>query len=198
MVGKKALPTLPDYRMTNLRLLNKYEEITFNKLRSTIANEAHVFAKVRLADVFSISGSGLDDREYSYCLKSHFDFLVTDKKYMPLFSVEYDGMQHKSNTKQIENDKLKDSLCEKFKHPILRINSKYIDRQYKGIDVLTYFIDVWFLEEAFYDAQETGIVPYDEPFDASSIFDDGKGKKWPYWISSEIQVQIHNCTKTKE
>lgn len=183
--------------MTNLRLLNKYEEITFDKLKSTVTNEAHVFAKVRLADVFPITGSGLDNREYSYCFKSHFDFLVTDKNYMPLFSVEFDGWQHKTNAKQVENDKLKDSLCERFEHAILHINSKYIDREYKGIDLLTYFIDVWFLEESFYDAQEKGIIPYDEPFDACSIFDDGKGKKWPYWISSDIQVQIQQLYKQK-
>jgi hypothetical protein len=184
--------------MTNLRLLNKYEEITLDKLKSSVENEAHVFAKVRLADVFSITGSGINEKEYSYCLKAHFDFVVTDKNYMPLFSVEYDGGQHRTNAKQIENDKLKDSLCEQFKHPILRINSRYIDREYKGIDLLTYFIDVWFLEEAFYDAQEKGIIPYDEPFDACSIFDGGKGNKWPYWISSEIQIELQKLYRLKK
>lgn len=184
--------------MNNLRLLNKYEEITFEKLQNSVEREAHVFAKVRLADVFPINESGIDDKEYSYCLKAHFDFLITDKNYMPLFSVEYDGKQHKFNKKQIENDNLKDSLCEKFKHPILRINSKYIDREYKGIDLLTYFVDIWFLEKSFYDAQEKGIIPYNEPFDASTIFDIGNKNKWPYWISSNIQIEIQNIYKQKK
>lgn len=184
--------------MTNLRLLNRYEEITFDKLKSAIESNAHVFAKVRLADVFPISGSGIAAEEYSYCLKAHFDFVVTDDNYMPLFSVEYDGKQHTTDVKQIKKDRLKDSLCEKFNHPILRINSNYINRKYKGIDLLTYFIDVWFLEEAFYEAQKNGIVPYDEPFDPCSFFDDGKGNRWPYWISSNIQVKIQNLYTSKK
>lgn len=184
--------------MSNLRLLNKYEELTFDKLKSAAENEAHVFAKVRLADVFPIAGSGLSSDEYSYCLKAHFDFIVTDKDYMPIFSVEYDGKQHRYDKKQIDNDKFKDSLCERFSHPILRINSRYIDREYKGIDLLTYFIDVWFLEEAFYDAQGKGMIPYDEPFDACSIFDDGKGNRWPYWISSDIQLKIQKLYRDKK
>ncbi len=176
--------------MATCRLVNQYEELTLDKLRGAIGHDAHVFAKVRLADVFPISGSGISDKEYSYCLKAHFDFLVVDKNYMPIFSVEYDGKQHRYNQQQIENDRLKNTLCEKFKHPILRINSKYINTEYKGIDLLTYFVDVWFLEEAFYDAQEKGIVPYDEPFDACSILDDGTGRSWPYWISSDVQLKL--------
>lgn len=176
--------------MDQLRLLNKYEEVTYGKLVNAVEADAHVFAKVRLADVFKISDSGISRNEYSYCLKAHFDFLVTDKDYMPVFSVEYDGKWHKENSAQVANDKLKDQLCEKFEHPLLRINSNYINREYKGIDLLTYFIDVWFLEKAFYEAQSKGVVPADEDFDACLILDDGKGRKWPYWISSGVQVKI--------
>lgn len=183
--------------MNNLRLLNKHEELTFEKLQESISNEAKVFSKVRLADVFPIIGSGINDQLYSYSLKAHFDFLIVDNNFYPLFAVEFDGKQHKSNIKQIENDSFKNTLCEKFQLPLLRINSKYIDRKYKGIDLLTYFVDVWFLETAFYEAQQKGIIPLDEPFDACMFINNGKNQKWPYWISSEIQLKMQQFYKDK-
>ncbi|MCO7222701.1 DUF2726 domain-containing protein [Pleionea sp. CnH1-48] len=178
--------------MSNLRLLNEYEEITFDRLEVGIGHSAHVFPKVRLADIFPIRNSGISNEEYSYCLKSHFDFLITDKNYLPLFSVEYDGSFHRLDKHQIENDKIKNAMCERFSHPILRINSLYITKEYKGIDLLTYFIDVWFFEKAFDDAQRSGVVSFDEVFDPCFIASDGKDRKWPYWLSSEIQVKIRS------
>src|SRR5262249_45263410 len=64
--------------------------------------------------------------------------------------------------------------------------------QYRGLDLLTYFVDVWFLQEAFDEAQRNGGVPYDEPFDPASIYSDGTqdGKRWPYWLSVDLQTRI--------
>jgi uncharacterized protein DUF2726 len=45
-------------------------------------------------------------------LKSHFDFVVTDRDYFPLFSVEYDGRQHKVDSKQVQRDLVKNGICE--------------------------------------------------------------------------------------
>ena len=69
--------------MSNLRLLNKYDELTFDKLELAVDLDAHVFSEVRLADIFPIKNSGINNEEYSCCLKAHFDFLVTDMNYMP-------------------------------------------------------------------------------------------------------------------
>jgi hypothetical protein len=74
------------------KLLNKYEEVTYEKLkRACEPNGAHVFPKVRVADTISLNGLDLSAHEFTYGLKSHFDFVVTDRDYFPLFSVEYDG-----------------------------------------------------------------------------------------------------------
>jgi hypothetical protein len=173
------------------RLLNKYEEITYDALSQVcISHGAHVFPKVRIADVFPLEGSGVSAIHYSYGLRAHFDFIVTDTNYAPLFSVEFDGPLHKVSEKQRGRDHLKNDLCESFNHSLLRINSNYLNKKYRGLDLLTYFVDAWFLSEAFSEAQQNGLVPYDEDFDISFIVYDGKheGKNFPYWLSLDIQL----------
>ena len=177
-----------------LRLLNYAEEITDDKLRS-VCDEfgARVFAKVRVADTLKIANSGISNEHYSFALKSHFDFVVTDQDSLPLFSVEYDGAYHKRNAKQIERDQLKNSICSQLDYPLLRINSRYIDRDYRGIDLLTYFTEVWFLKEKFFEAQESGqISPY-EIFDPAFVLSSPERKtKHPYWLTLDIQLEIQS------
>lgn len=184
----------------NSRLLNKYEEITYDALNEVCASVgARVFPKVRIADVFPLEGSGITSAHYSYGLRAHFDFLITNSNYDPLFSVEFDGPLHKTSTIQQGRDKLKNDLCEDFNHGLLRINSNYLNRKYRGLDLLTYFIEAWFLEAAFQEAQNNGIVPYDEDFDICFIAYDGKrdNKTFPYWLSLDIQLAFQKLHKEK-
>ena len=176
-----------------MRLLNKYEELTYDLLTKTCeTNGARVFPKVRLADIFQLANSGISNNHYHFGLCSHFDFVVTDKEYRPLFSVEFDGPLHKDSTRQQQRDALKNDLCEHFNHALLRINSKYLTPAYRGLDLLTYFVDAWFLERAFEEAQHNGIIPYDEPFDVNQIYSrsDQQSRKWPYWLTYDIQLAI--------
>jgi hypothetical protein len=172
-------------------IFNKYEEVTCFKLRKlTEQNGAHVFAKVRAADVCPISNSGLSDADYSFALKAHFDFVVTDRSFTPLFGVEFDGPLHRANP-QKQRDRRKDTICERFGFSLLRINSKYLDRQFRGLDLLTYFVDVWFMSTAFDEAQARGDVPYDADFDPAFIISDPERKeRFPYWISVDLQVRL--------
>jgi hypothetical protein len=175
------------------RLLNHSEEVTYESLtRVCESNGARVFPKVRLADVFAIEKSGLSSAHFSYCLRSHFDFLVTDKDYRPQFSVEFDGPLHKASAVQRQRDLLKNNLCEHFGHGLLRVNSKYLTPAYRGLDLLTYFVDAWFLAQAFDEAQKSGAIPYDEPFDITFIYStsDSNSKKWPYWLTLDIQAEM--------
>jgi hypothetical protein len=178
------------------RLLNKYEEVTYSKLKKICdENDAHVFAKVRVADAIPITNSGIPDKEFSFALKSHFDFLMTDNNYNPIFAVEFDGPYH-SNKVQKRRDVMKNELCDRFRLPLLRINANYLNREYRGFDLLTYFVEVWFLNVAFEEAQENGQIPWDEGFDPNLIISDGKSsKKWPYWLSADIQVAIQRIHK---
>jgi len=178
-----------------LRLLNKYEEVTYDALNQVCADVgAHVFPKVRIADVFGLDGSRISSSHYSYALKAHFDFVVTDSSYQPLFSVEFDGPSHKKDTVQQNRDVLKEDLCDSFDHGLLRINNRYLTKEYRGLDLLTYFVDAWFLEKAFFEAQRNGYVSYYETFDITFIYSGGSrnGKKWPYWLSIDLQLAIQD------
>lgn len=179
------------------RFLNSYEAVTYDKLRAvTEPVGAHVFSKVRLADVIPVNNSGISNEEFSFSLKSHVDFLVTNSDHNIQFCVEFDGPTHRQSA-QIRRDELKNQLLTKFQVPFIRINSRYLEDRYRGLDLLTYFVDVWFLAQAFNEAQERGQIPPEEMFDPTFIISDGQpnGKKWPYWISIELQADIQRMFK---
>jgi len=88
-----------------------------------------------VAATISLNGLDLSAHEFTYALKSHFDFVVTDRDYLPLFSVEYDGHQHKVDGKQVQRDLVKNGICEKSNYPLLRIYSRYLDREFRGLDL---------------------------------------------------------------
>lgn len=177
--------------------LNKYEQITYSKIKAVTDNVgAHVFSKVRLIDALQVNRSEISNSDFRFVLQSHVDFLVTDSKYFPLFSAEYDGPTH-ITPEQSRRDVVKNHLLKQFGHSFIRINSRYLDKKYRGWDLLTYFIDIWFLSEAFDEAQQLGYIPYDEPFDPASIISDGipGGHLWPYRLSIEHQKRIEKLWK---
>lgn len=172
------------------RLLNRSEEVTYDALnRVCQAHGARVSAKVRVADIFPLDGSGITDDHYSYALKSHFDFVVTNHDHQPLFSVEFDGPLHEQSQIQKDRDRLKNDLCSHFEYSLIRINSRYLFEEFRGLDLLTYFVETWFLAEAFNEAQLTGVIPDDEPFDVTMFVTPRSDSKrlWPYWLSLDIQ-----------
>ena len=144
---------------------NKYEDVAHDALREAcLPNGARFFSKVRMGDVFPLTNANVPAELRGYGLRSHFDFLVTTGDRQPLFSVDFDRPPHRTSNAQTARDRLKDRLCQNFGHPLLRIGSDYVTKTYRGLDLLTYFVEAWFLGEAFDDAQQKGLIPYDEPF----------------------------------
>lgn len=166
--------------------VNRYESLTDAALRQAVEEfEARVCPKVRVADALNISKSGLPDEVYSYALKAHFDFVVVDKHERVAFAIEFDEQHHRSDSKTIRRDRLKNSVCEMLGMPLLRITGEYLDEI--GFDtpwpgrrsitagrfasIIGWLARLWFLEEAFYRAQERGEILPDEPFIWHNIFD---------------------------
>jgi hypothetical protein len=182
-------------------LLNKYEEITYEKLKTlSVANDAHVFPKVRIADVLPISASGISKELFKFALQAHFDFIICDAHYNPLFAVEFDGPIHTISDLQKIRDTKKNKICEFFDLSLLRINAKYLDKKYRNLDLLTYFVDVWFLNEGFSKAQEDGHIPWDESFDPAFInlcIGGKKSESFPYWLSLDLQNEIKGLHKSR-
>jgi hypothetical protein len=52
------------------------------------------------------------------------------------------------------------------------------------------------LEKAFYEAQEVGHIPWDEPFDPAFIDPGGSGGRFPYWLSASATQSFHDFFKT--
>lgn len=175
------------------RLLNKAEEVAFRELDAIVQDNAlRLFAKPRLSDVI-LKDRPLSQADFGFYTKAHVDFVVTDERTKPLFIVEYDGPTHATPVQQ-RRDKTKDGLCADAGLGILRINANHVTKRNRGMSVLWWIIEVTELEKAFHDAQQSGHVPWDEPFDAAMIMDDGKGRKWPYWLSVSATQALKSFT----
>lgn len=128
------------------RLLNSPERITYARLREVCElHVAEVYAKVRLADVLPIEGSGLSQELYEFALQAHYDFVVTGRDQAPLFALEFDGPQH-DQSPQSERDAKKDELSSRFGLPLLRIRAEDLCRTEWQLDRLTEKIKQWFDE----------------------------------------------------
>lgn len=181
------------------RLLNYEEELTNERLKDLCKRSgAHVFVKVRLADIFPLEGSGIHEEAYRFALQSHFDFVITNQDLIPLFGVEYDGPYHTAPTQQ-ERDALKMDLCRRFKFPLLRVNARYLLDRRAGLDLLGWFIHAWFTQRAINNAYETGQLPPDamvDPIDVLSI--PGIPTAFPLWLSAEARADfVRRAEKTR-
>ena len=159
------------------RILNRPEEKTYSLLRQGCEPwGANVFAKVRLADVLEVDNSGLSEADFGFALRSHFDFVITEDDFAPLFAVEFDGPSHKTD-KPFARDQRKNKLCERFELPLLRVKTRYLERKYRDWDLVSWFVEYCFLERSLNRAQEQGSIPWDEAFDTMSVFElpDRKG-----------------------
>jgi hypothetical protein len=181
------LPTIT----TKMKLLvNSYEAITHDRLVAACGtDDARVCPKVRVKDALPIEGSGVSHEQFTFALQSHFDFVVTDKDWNTLFAVEFDGSSHALPDGR-RRDGIKNGLCERFKLPLLRVKANHLQRRFRQWDLLSYFVETWFLKRAFEVAQENGTVPLEEDFDPMMIISDGNGKRWPYWFSAKSQLSI--------
>ena len=149
-------------------LVNPYERRADRLLTDeALAHGDRLLTKVRLADVVDVDGAGPD--QLSYGLRAHLDFLMIDAETsLPKFAVELDGAQHWTDPAARRRDRAKDALCEWGGLPLLRITSDF-SRRLGRRQVLSYVIEAFYLAEAFYEAQDSGDIPLDEPFVVTSV-----------------------------
>ncbi len=87
------------------------------------------------------------------------------------FAVEYDGPQHLSDPTTMGRDRMKSEICARLGLPLVRIGSEYLQRE-RRFTLIGYLVEVWSLERAFASAQESGMIPCDEPFMPQMIIAD--------------------------
>ncbi len=172
------------------RILNGPEAVVHERLVEVLeAHGARVFPKMRVADVFPIESSGISREQFTFALRSHFDFVVAEGV-NPLFAVEYDGPKH-SSPGQICRDALKDQLCERFAFPILRINSNHVNRRYRALDLLTWFVKMWFSQRAIEEAYAQGNIPPDADVDAMWLMSlPGHTERFPLMFGLDAQSRL--------
>lgn len=190
------------------KLLNKYEQATFERLwKVAEKNWAHVDFKIRLKDVlkamnesrlFSLeaaaSTNAAAQADFSYALKAHLDFLVYDAFFHPLFAVEFDGPTHETDRQQQRCDRRKDALMKRFGLPLLRIKDHYLNRKYRDFDLLSYFVELWFTRQnALYERH----IQTDRFFRSRrSCISVCRTRSWPYWCGEETGVKLRDLYNT--
>ncbi|MDP8904039.1 MAG: DUF2726 domain-containing protein [Chloroflexota bacterium] len=146
-------------------LVNGEEFQTDQALRDAVVAAGYrLDAKVRLADALPIDGSGLSPRQYGFAMRSHFDWVISDAETTePEFAVEFDGPSHEAEESRAR-DALKDEICERLDLPLLRIG-RVVLRPFRERTILAVLINAWSFYKAFAEAQDSGILPLDEPYD---------------------------------
>lgn len=174
------------------KIMNRSEDFTYRTVKEICDKyNTAVYPKVRLADIFPIENSGIADELYSFALKSHFDVIVIDELGYPLFAVEFDGELHQTLT-QVKRDEMKNALCQRFNFPILRITSEHLTNQDTNMNLLSWFIEVWFAAEWFEQAQKAGQF-VDESFLPMSVARlPERTEPFPLWLSRKIRGEIFN------
>jgi hypothetical protein len=136
------------------------------------ATGTKAFAKVRIADVLTIANSGISDDLYRYALSGHFDVLVY-KDDIPYLAIEFDGGGHDNR-----NDEKKNSLCNLFGLPMVRIGPQHIDAVVFEDTAAAFFI--WQLHCVDIFLEEFGNDPYEKYDPLFFLSVPGKARSWPF------------------
>lgn len=99
-------------------LFDSREEEYLYQVLNMISNiSVHVHQQLR--DVFQSSYTAFSMKlSYMHC-----DFIIRNSKLMPLFGIEIDGKQHRSNPDQVVNDSIKNNFFEINGVPLLRFTA---------------------------------------------------------------------------
>ena len=146
-----------------------------------------VFAKMRIADVAEIKNSGISNELYNYALRAHFDvLLVRDNR--AVLAIEFDGLGHEPH-----NDTRKNSLCDRFNIPLVRVAPLHIASRNFEDDAVTFLIHQFFCVESF--LSRFGNEPY-EPYDPLYFISvPGKERTLPFAYSQRWRGQLASRLK---
>ena len=154
-------------------LMNRGEYALLN-IAQTICTvtETKPFAKMRIADVVDINGSGISDDLYRYALSAHFDVLIS-KNNRAFLVIEFDGTGHDPR-----NDYKKAALCDWFGIPMVRVKENHLSNRVFEDTAAGFLIWQLFCVDAF--LEQCGNDPY-EPYDPAWFLSvAGKDRSWPF------------------
>jgi len=143
-----------------------------------------------VADVIDLDGVCADGALKRFGLQSHFDFVICRDQWQPAYAIEFDGNFHTTPV-QLARDVKKDELCRRAGFPILRINSRYLSKEFGSLSLVAWIMDVYELQEEFHRMQARGDAPADEPFDPFLMMSlEPHEERFPYWLSAKPRVRL--------
>jgi hypothetical protein len=152
--GLKSQPAIARYRDIGSAgrriVVNHWEVLTRDTLSLvTDVYRGAVHPKVRIADAIEVNDRILSSKQFSFALRGHFDFVVTDSTDRAVFAVEFDEPHHVNgrDADAMHRDQLKDAICERVDFPLLRIGSQALTHV-AGRPILAWLVDRWFAHRA--------------------------------------------------
>lgn len=104
-----------------------------------------VWCKVGLKDAVDLNNSGISSDRYSYAMRAHLDFVVTDRASSRiLFAVEYDGAEHFTDADTIARDRKKTEVCRALGFDLLRVTKCQLEAVFLGRNQLQLLVERWF------------------------------------------------------
>jgi hypothetical protein len=173
------------------RILNTSEKAV-NEIITVAAlhHGAKVSVKLRIADVLDINNSGLSNSTYGYALKAHFDYVVTQND-VAEFCVEFDGPGHDAR-----NDDLKNAISNRFGLPLFRVQLLHLNAKPIDVTFIAWMVHNWFGFKAFQEAQRTGEIDVNEPYDLGNFLTfPGFQKHFPFEFANRIAERINTLMK---
>ena len=164
-------------------LLNRGENAVLDIAESACAEtDTKVFAKVRIADVVQIDGSGISDDLYRYALSAHFDVLVA-KDNETFLASEFDGSGHDPR-----NDLKKAQQCDYFRVPMMRVKENHFQERVLGDTAVAFLIWQLSCVDAF--IEQYGSNPYEEYDPAFFVRVAGKKGQFPFRYSQRWRGKL--------
>lgn len=125
----KSIRYLADKGNLRNAFQSMYEFNLWNELAEILGMDYFLTTKMRIADVIKPLVV-MTDEEKSLLFKGHFDFVIYDRKTLvPMFVVECDGPTHETDSRAEVNDRIKESISNKVKLPLVRISTSDIDNK---------------------------------------------------------------------
>ena len=117
-----------------------------------------------------------------------FDFVVADEESSrPLFAV---GVGEISETARLQPARV---LCARLDLPLAIIGHAHLDVRYRGEECVGWLVNLFFADEALQQAQEEGMIPWDEPVDALSAWTTGA----PVSLARQVMNAVHRASDSK-
>jgi len=123
------------------KLLNTSEVITYTQIEKDLFESGYrIFPSLPLKDVIDNGiKKSLDRKGRLHFDSSHFDFVIYDNAFSPVFAIEFDGPSHFEFEKKRKADIRKNKICQLASFPLIRITDLEID-YVDSISILQYII----------------------------------------------------------